>query len=97
MKITDETVRDIARLANLQFSEAEQATLVTQLGSVLGHIEKISELKLDHVNATSRLQQPHAPLRMDQLKPSLGTQQALANAPDKEGDHFLVPKVIKVK
>jgi len=97
MTLDVETVRHYAKLANLAFSDAELGTLATQLGSVLQHVEKISELDLGTVLPTAQVHQAYAELRKDRIAPSLGSELALSNAPDKESYHFLVPKVIKVK
>lgn len=97
MSIDSAVVRHYAKLANLEFSEAEQEQLVKQLGSVLDHIEKISELDLSQVDATAQVQPKADGTRPDVLANSLGSELALSNAPDSESGHFLVPKVIKVK
>ena len=97
MSIDQTVVRHYAKLANLEFSENEQAQLVKQLGSVLDHIEKISELDLSQVEATAQVKPNADGTRADALGVSLGAEIALANAPDSESGHFLVPKVIKVK
>ncbi|CAM2007551.1 Asp-tRNA(Asn)/Glu-tRNA(Gln) amidotransferase subunit GatC [Acanthopleuribacter pedis] len=95
--ITHETVEHYAKLANLAFDPADAELLARQLGSILSHVEKIAELNLDDVPAT-RFVLPQEPAhREDEVRPSLGAEQALANAPDTESHHFLVPKVINVK
>lgn len=97
MSIDRTVVRHYAKLAHLEFTESEQEQLVKQLGSVLNHIEKISELDLTGVEATAQVKPNADGTRSDELGSSLGTGAALANAPDSESGHFLVPKVIKVK
>lgn len=67
------------------------------LGSALENIFNLAALDLSTIAPTAQIYQPQAPMRADEVGPSIGTTAALANAPDKESDHFLVPKVIKVK
>lgn len=96
-EITHETVTHYAKLANLHFDEAETALLAEQLGTILTHVEKIAELDLSDVPATSNVLARQPLFREDEVRPSLGSEKALANAPDTESHHFLVPKVINVK
>lgn len=95
MTITIDTVAHYAKLANLTFDEQEARLLADQLGTILGHVEKISELDLKDVQPTSQLLQQGLHMREDEPRDSLGSETALMNAPDAESDHFLVPKVIK--
>ena len=96
-EITHETVAHYAKLANLHFEEQEAEVLAKQLGSILDHVAKLSELNLDDVPATNFVLQQEPSSREDVVRESLGSDLALANAPDTESHHFLVPKVIKVK
>ena len=96
MEITRETVEHYAKLANLQLNHEETNAMANQLGDILGFVEKISELDLSDT-PTTNVFDTVMPVREDESKPSLGAERALANAPDFESGHFLVPKVISVK
>jgi aspartyl-tRNA(Asn)/glutamyl-tRNA(Gln) amidotransferase subunit C len=95
MTVTKDTVAHYAKLASLHFSEDETEALAGQLESILGYVQKISELDLSDVDATTRVQLGPVAVRADVVGKSLGQERALANAPDAESGHFLVPKVIK--
>lgn len=62
-----------------------------ELSAVLDHIEKIGELDLDDVPATSHVVDVVNALRPDEPLPSLPREQALANAPEVVDDGFGVP------
>ena len=53
MSIDREQVLHVARLARLRLSDDEVTTMVGELSSILGHIERISELDLEGVPPTT--------------------------------------------
>lgn len=95
MSIDRDTVRQYAALANLTFSDEEADLLAGHLTEILGHVAKLNELDLGNTIPTQNVHQHTTPIRDDQVRDSLGQAIALANAPDQESGHFLVPKVIK--
>jgi len=97
MEITTATVAHYAGLANLPFSEEERCLMAAQLGSILDYVARIAELDLADAPATTHIFPQQMTARGDETGPTLGAAAALANAPEVEGGHFLVPKVIKVK
>jgi len=94
MAVEIETVRHIARLANLDFSEAELQVFSRQLNSILVHIEKLNELDTSAIEPTSHVTQMSHAFREDRVVPSVPVSQALTNAPESGEGHFTVPKVI---
>jgi len=97
MEITRDSVEHYAKLANLSFSEEEIAKMTLEFGTILDYVAKIGELDLGDVEATTHVFANQPMMRSDEAGESLGAELALANAPDKESGHFLIPKVIKVK
>ncbi len=95
MTITLETVDHYAKLASLELDERERVAMARDLGTILDYVQKIAELDLHDVPATSQVLGQLAPARPDEVAPSLGQVAALANAPDRESGFFLVPKMIK--
>jgi aspartyl-tRNA(Asn)/glutamyl-tRNA(Gln) amidotransferase subunit C len=89
--IDREQVLHVARLARLELSEQEVGQIATELSSVLGHIEKIGELSLDDVPATTHVVEVENALRPDEPTPCLPREVALANAPAVQDGGFLVP------
>ena len=90
-EISRETLLHVANLARLELREEELARLETQLNDILGAVSKVSELDLSDVPATSH---PHDVVNVwgeDEPAPCLSVEDALANAPEREGDYFRVP------
>jgi aspartyl-tRNA(Asn)/glutamyl-tRNA(Gln) amidotransferase subunit C len=94
MSIPLETVRHIARLANLEFAEEELEVLARQLNSILVYIDKLDELDTRNIEPTSHVTEMDQAFREDRILPCLDVSEALANAPEKKEGHFAVPKVI---
>jgi aspartyl-tRNA(Asn)/glutamyl-tRNA(Gln) amidotransferase subunit C len=89
--IDREQVLHVARLARLQLTDGEVERMAGELSSILGHIERISELDLTGVEPTSHVVEVANALRRDEPRPSLDREVALASAPDRTEDGFLVP------
>ncbi|MBI2058427.1 MAG: Asp-tRNA(Asn)/Glu-tRNA(Gln) amidotransferase subunit GatC [Nitrospirae bacterium] len=95
MPVTKETVDHVAKLARLEFPEEKKAKLTEQLGNILDYVSKLNELKTDDVAPLTHTLDLETPYREDAVKPSLGLEDALANAPAKEGPYFKVPPIIE--
>ena len=89
--IERDEVLHVARLARLRLCGEEVERMAGELSSVLGHIEKISELDLEDVVPTSHVVEVENALRPDDPAPSLPREAALASAPEVAGDGFGVP------
>lgn len=98
-KVIDKaTVKHVALLSRLALDEKEEATYSTQLASILSYINKLNELDTKDTPPTSHVLSSLKNVdRADVLKESLKVEEALANAPEKEGDFFRIPKVIEGK
>jgi aspartyl-tRNA(Asn)/glutamyl-tRNA(Gln) amidotransferase subunit C len=84
-------VLHVARLARLELTDDEVGAMSRELSAVLDHIEKIGELQLDDVPATSHVVDVVNALRPDEPVPSLTREQALAGAPEVVDEGFGVP------
>jgi aspartyl-tRNA(Asn)/glutamyl-tRNA(Gln) amidotransferase subunit C len=91
MSITKETVLHVARLARLELTEQEVATMQRDLGKILGHVEELSQLDTQGVAETAHVVAERAPLRADVQHQSLDTELALSEAPRRAGGAFAVP------
>ncbi len=94
MAISKEEVKHIALLSRLALSEMEIEKFTHDLSEILEYSQKISELDTSDVPPTSHAIAFSNIYREDEVKPSLSNEEALANAPDKEGSYFKVPRVI---
>ena len=95
MNITKEHVAKIAALAKLKFSDSEKEALAHELGEILSYIEKLDEIDTTNVEPLSHPTTDSNVMREDRLDDSLSPEAAVANAPEKKGTYFVVPKVIK--
>ncbi len=94
MAITKNEVLHLAKLANLEFTEEEIDRFTLQIGSILDYVARLNELDTSAIEPTSHVESGSHALREDALRPSIPREEALANAPESDGSHFKVPKVI---
>jgi len=96
--IDRKTVQHVALLSRLYLSEEELALYSRQLASILSYINKLNQLDVKDTQPTSHVLQSLVNVdRPDTPKRSLDVDEVLANAPEKEGDFFKIPKVIEGK
>ncbi len=97
MALSLEEVRRIAALARLRLSPEEERTFAEQLSAILGYVEQLKELDVSGVEPMTHALAAggEVPLRPDALHASLSPQDALANAPAREGTYFKVPRIIE--
>ena len=95
MKISTKDVEHVARLARLDLSAAEKERMSRELDGILTYIDKLRALDTAGVEPTSHAVPVTNVMRDDVPGPSLPQSEALANAPDRRGDLFRVPKIIE--
>ena len=95
MKITQQEVEHVAKLARLEFSEQEKEKLTQQLSNILTYVEKLGELDTKGVEPTSHVLDIKNVMRDDVTAESLPQDRALANAPEKAAGHYKVPLIIE--
>ena len=91
MAIDRDQLLHVARLARLELREDEVERLESQLNDILAAVSKVSELDLADVPATSHPLDVVNVWEEDEPRPCLPVEEALANAPEREGDFFKVP------
>ncbi|MDA8098238.1 MAG: Asp-tRNA(Asn)/Glu-tRNA(Gln) amidotransferase subunit GatC [Nitrospiraceae bacterium] len=95
MKISQQEVEHVAKLARLELSDQEKAKLTDQLSNILTYVEKLNELDTKGVEPTAHVLDMKNVMRDDAVEPSLSQERALANAPEKAAGHYKVPKIIE--
>ena len=95
MALAEIDVKYVAHLARLALTPEEEKQLGTQLGSILGYIEKLRELDVTDVEPTAHAVPMVNVTRADEIRPSLAHEDALRNAPKQGGGLFVVPKVVE--
>jgi len=95
MKITRAEVEHVAVLARLELTEEEKEMFTGQMDAMLAYVDKLNEVNTDGVVPTSHAVPMENAFREDLVRPSIGVDAALANAPDRVESFFRVPKVIE--
>ena len=93
--IRNEDVEHVARLARLHLSDDEKERMRVQLDAILAYIDKLTALDIEGVEPTSHAVPLVNVMRDDEPAPSMSQDQALANAPDRSGEFFRVPRIIE--
>jgi len=92
--ITKEEVEKIALLAKLTLTEEEKVRYQKELSDILQFVDKLNELRLEKIEATSHAVSVTGIFREDKLKPSTIRDKTFEAAPETEGTLFKVPRVI---
>jgi len=95
MKIDDKLIADLASLAKLSFDEKSSKNMQDDLKKIIGFIDKLSEINTENVKPLIYLSEELNVLRTDDNIENISQEQALTNAPQKDSDYILVPKVLE--
>lgn len=95
MKIDDKLIADLASLAKLSFDEKSSKNMQDDLKKIIGFIDKLSEINTENVEPLIYLSEELNVLRTDDNIENISQEQALTNAPQKDSDYILVPKVLE--
>ena len=93
--ISREDVVHVARLARLALTDAELETMREQLNAILAHIDALKAVDTRGIEPTSHAVPQFNVMRDDEPAPCLPSEAMLANAPDRSGDFFRVPRIIE--
>jgi aspartyl-tRNA(Asn)/glutamyl-tRNA(Gln) amidotransferase subunit C len=94
-KITLKDVEHVARLARLELGPEEKERMRRELDGILTYIDKLRAVDTRSVEPTSHAVPMTNVMRDDLTCPSFPQSDMLANAPDRSGDFFRVPKIIE--
>ncbi len=94
MPLSRTDVEHVAHLARLGLAEEELARLEGQLNHILEQYEILSRLDTDAIPPTAQTIELENILRDDVTAPSLPVEDALANAPERDGDFIVVPAIL---
>lgn len=94
MKVDKDALQKIAHLARLEVRPEEEADLLNSLNEVLTWMEQLNEVDTTGVEPLTHISHEMNVLREDIVANQLPREQALANAPQHDGQFFEVPKVM---
>ncbi len=90
--LTPEEIEHIARLARLALTPEERARFAQQLSVVLDHAAALMEIDVEGIPPTATVLPVHSVMRADDTPmPGLTREEALRNAPQTDGEFFIVP------
>lgn len=95
MKLSRELVQRIATLARLRLTADEESEITGQLDRILSYMDKLNELDTANIELFNHDIDNLSALREDKLTNQPNTDALLANAPDRDGNFFKVPKIIE--
>jgi aspartyl-tRNA(Asn)/glutamyl-tRNA(Gln) amidotransferase subunit C len=87
-------IRYVAKLARLALTDDEVELYGKQLGDLLQHVDALGELDTASVPATAQVVESRNVEREDVVRPCLDRETVLAQAPQREGPFFRVPRII---
>ncbi len=94
MAITRAEVEKIALLSRLVLSDEELDRMTSQMSEILGYIDLLSEVDTAQVEPMAHAVEVANAFRDDIVRPSLERESALANAPHRDQECYLVPAVL---
>lgn len=95
MQISQQDVEKVAQLARLAVTPSEKETFAKQLTQILTHVETLNQYDTTGVEPTTTVTGQVNVFREDGVQASLTVDKALANAPERESDGFVVPKILE--
>jgi len=94
MSLSRHDVEKVSLLARLSLSEEELTKMTSQLGDIVGYVDQLAELDTEGVEPMAHAVDVANVFRADEVRPSLPREEALANAPEADGECYLVPAVL---
>lgn len=95
MALDKDTVRGIARLARLKVAESELDKLAGELNNIVTWVEQLDSVDTEGVEPMTSVVEVSLPMREDEVTDGGYADRVLANAPDRVGDFYAVPKVVE--
>jgi aspartyl-tRNA(Asn)/glutamyl-tRNA(Gln) amidotransferase subunit C len=95
MRVDEDTVRRIARLARIEVTYAEAKALEKELSGILEWVKQLDEVDTKGVEPMTRVTPMRLKMRADEVTDGEKADDIVANAPAREDHFFVVPKVVE--
>jgi len=95
LALDTDTVRRIARLARIRVPDDELPTLADELSRIMDWIEQLNAVDTSNIEPMTSVADIRLPQREDKVTDGGAPEKVLANAPDRQGNFFAVPKVVE--
>ncbi|RCL02637.1 MAG: aspartyl-tRNA(Asn)/glutamyl-tRNA(Gln) amidotransferase subunit C [Candidatus Tokpelaia sp. JSC188] len=90
------TVKHIAHLARIALNEKEAQYMSEELSAMMGLLEQLDEIDIENVvEPMTSVTSMRLRMREDVITDGNNAEDVIANAPVKEENFFLVPKIIE--
>ncbi len=94
IQVTEELVRQVAKLSRLALSSEEEKQLREHFEKILDFVASFQHLETSQVDPTHFSSDTFGVVREDEVKESLAGDDVLRNAPSARPPHFLVPRIV---
>ena len=95
MSINKDTIKKISKLARISVTNEETDRLEKDLNSILKFVEQLKELNTDKIAPTVSVSDQPLTMNKDEIKKINEKEEILKNAPEKNSNYYIVPKVIE--
>ena len=95
MEFDKKSLLKLGKLARISISDDKLNNLSQDLNSILEFVDQLKEIKTDQVDPTSNSLNQKLEVSDDKVDTKNSAEDILENAPEKEMDFFVVPKVIE--
>jgi len=95
MSIDKTTVRKVAKLARLKFTESEEETLAVELSNIMGMIAELDGANTDGIEPLTSVIDMQYPSRPDNVTDGNMQDKITANAPEATAGFFVVQKIVE--
>ena len=92
--ISDETIEYVGILAKLELSDEDKENAKKDMASMLDYIDKLGELDTEGIEPMSHIFPVQNVMREDVVTNGDGSDDTLKNAPESNGEAFIVPKIV---
>ena len=95
MSVDIQTVRRVARLARIAVTHEEAERMSGELNRILGFVEQLNEVDVSGVEPMTSVIPMEMKKRQDKVTDGGIVEDVLRNAPAREGNYYVVPKVVE--
>ncbi|WP_461210893.1 Asp-tRNA(Asn)/Glu-tRNA(Gln) amidotransferase subunit GatC [Desulfocurvus sp. DL9XJH121] len=94
MAITRDDVVGIAKLARLDLPEDRIEAFAGQFNDILGYMDQLGQADTGGVEPLYSPVEHVSRMRADEVRDEFAREDVLSNAPETDGSHFIVPKIV---
>jgi aspartyl-tRNA(Asn)/glutamyl-tRNA(Gln) amidotransferase subunit C len=95
MSINKDTIKKISKLARISVTNEETDRLEKDLNSIIKFVEQLKELNTDKIAPIASVSDQSLTMNKDEIKKINEKEEILKNAPEKNSNYYIVPKVIE--